>query len=81
MTDIADTLRRLACDWPQTQLADVFERAAGEIERLRVHLDYGLDCRTCRHHTTQTGGCISVLRCEAGSAYQRIAPRQCWSTL
>lgn len=38
-----------------------------------------LDCRTCRHHTTATGGCISVLTCHEGSAYQRAGVRQCWT--
>lgn len=37
-----------------------------------------LDCRTCRHHTTATGGCISVLRCIDGSSYQEAGVRQCW---
>jgi hypothetical protein len=37
-----------------------------------------LDCRTCRHHTTATGGCVSVLRCIDGSAYQQAGVRQCW---
>lgn len=38
-----------------------------------------LDCRTCRHHTTATGGCVSVLQCYEGSAYQRAGVRQCWT--
>lgn len=38
-----------------------------------------LDCRTCRHHTTATGGCVSVLVCHEGSAYQRAGVRQCWT--
>jgi hypothetical protein len=37
-----------------------------------------LDCRTCRNHTTNSGGCISVLRCVQGSAYQRAGVRKCW---
>ena len=37
-----------------------------------------LDCRTCRQHATATGGCISVLKCIEGSAYQRAGFRQCW---
>ena len=46
-----------------------------EIARLRSTLD----CRTCRHHTTATGGCVSVLACREGSAYQRAGVRQCWN--
>ena len=46
------------------------ERAA---ERLRM-----LDCRTCRHHTHASGGCMSVLECHEGSAYQRTMRRQLW---
>jgi hypothetical protein len=39
-----------------------------------------LDCRTCRHHTTATGGCTSVVRCREGSEYQPATPRRCWET-
>lgn len=32
-----------------------------------------LDCRTCRQHTTVSGGCMSVLQCVEGSAIERTA--------
>jgi hypothetical protein len=51
--------------WPLVRLEDA-HRAA-------------LDCRTCRHHTTATDGCVSVLQCREGSAYQRAGVRQCWT--
>lgn len=38
-----------------------------------------LDCRTCRHHTTATDECVSVLACRDGSSYQRAGVRQCWT--
>lgn len=36
-----------------------------------------LDCRTCRHFRG-TAHCHSVLRCVAGSSYQKTAPIQLW---
>lgn len=38
-----------------------------------------LDCRTCRHYTEKTGGCMSVVRCVQGCAYQRLGVRAYWS--
>ena len=38
-----------------------------------------LDCRTCRQHTTVSGGCLSVLQCVEGSAYQPTVPRRIWA--
>lgn len=37
-----------------------------------------IDCRTCRHYTTASGGCLSVIRCVDGVAYQRAGIRQYW---
>lgn len=37
-----------------------------------------IDCRTCRHYTTATGGCISVLRCIDGSSYQQAGVWKLW---
>jgi len=51
-------------------LHDRLDSLAAEQRRL-------MDCRTCRNHTTSTGGCVSVLRCIDGSAYQRAGVRQC----
>ena len=39
-----------------------------------------LDCRTCRQHNDRVGGCMSVVRCVDGSAYQRAGVRQCWAS-
>jgi hypothetical protein len=39
-----------------------------------------LDCRTCRQHNDRVGGCMSVVRCVYGSAYQRAGVRQCWAS-
>lgn len=39
-----------------------------------------LDCRTCRQHNDRVGGCMSVVRCIDGSAYQRAGVRQCWAS-
>ena len=64
------------------------KKANDQVQTLQSRVDYleawretakeTLDCRTCRHHTTATGGCISVLKCIEGSAYQRAGFRQCW---
>jgi len=37
-----------------------------------------IDCRTCRHYTTASGGCLSVIKCVDGVAYQRAGIRQYW---
>jgi hypothetical protein len=57
------------------EAADLIERLYYERNAQRVILD----CRTCRNHTTATGGCVSVLQCNEGSAYQRAGVRQCWT--
>ncbi len=36
------------------------------------------DCRTCRHYTEKTGGCMSIVRCVQGSEYQRNGVRAYW---
>jgi hypothetical protein len=61
------------------------EHNAGIIQLCRALLTHPqqpapLDCRTCRNHTTASGGCISVLRCIDGSAYQRAGVRQCFES-
>ena len=49
-----------------------------EIEQLRAALLDARDCRTCRHFTTRSGGCVSVLRCVDGSGYQRQGRFRFW---
>jgi hypothetical protein len=51
---------------------------AREIAALRAALLDARDCRTCRHFTRSSGGCVSVLRCIDGSSYQRLGRIQYW---
>jgi hypothetical protein len=62
------------------QSSDAAGASAGEIEQLRAALLDARDCRTCRHFTTRSGGCMSVLRCVDGSGYQRRGVVQLWET-
>lgn len=45
---------------------------------IQQHAEPVIDCRTCRHYTTASGGCLSVIKCVDGVAYQRAGIRQYW---
>lgn len=75
----AQALDRLI-DWETTIALDpaVSERAAALLAAQPQDKPV-IDCRTCRHYTTASGGCLSVLRCVDGVAYQRAGIRQFWN--
>ena len=66
--------------WPW----DIERELMPSMEALRAALSQPqaepvIDCRTCRHYTTASGGCLSVLKCVDGVAYQRAGIRQFWN--
>mgnify|MGYP000854038088 CR=1 FL=1 len=63
------------CGWCEDQ-ADLTE-ARKALEAFQRRAFETLDCRTCRHFRG-TAHCHSVLRCVAGSSYQKTAPIQLW---
>lgn len=57
----------------------------GHIDAARRTLDMAMDvgrtsvdCRTCKHYTTASGGCRSTAQCINGDQYKATAPRQYW---
>jgi hypothetical protein len=63
--------------WPW----DIERELRPSMEALRAALSQAepvIDCRTCRHYTTASGGCLSVIKCVDGVAYQRAGIRQYW---
>lgn len=74
----AQALDRLI-DWETTIALDpaVSERAAALLAA-QPQTEPAIDCRTCRHYTTASGGCLSVIKCVDGVAYQRAGIRQYW---
>jgi hypothetical protein len=58
---------------------DVSSDAAALVERGRMEERERLrDCRLCRHYTTASGGCVSVLQCVAGDRFTATAPLRYW---
>lgn len=43
-----------------------------------ILLAYLLDCRTCRHFTTASGGCRSLVKCVDASMYVRAGAVRIW---
>ena len=63
----AQALDRLI-DWETTIALDPAVSEAAALLAAHPQTEPVIDCRTCRHYTTASGGCLSVLKCVDGVA-------------